>query len=206
MMTSPEKMWNDRYAEKEYAYGELPNEFLKEKLNGISVGKLLLPADGEGRNGVYAATLNWEVYCCDISMEGQKKALSLASKKGVQINYEVGSFGDLDFEENSFDAIALIYAHFPPHFRKEFHQRAMTLLKPGGVLILEGFSKNHLPYREKNPKVGGPNVLEMLFDIHEISSDFDGLQIQSLEEKEVELKEGVYHVGIGSVIRLIATK
>ncbi len=206
MPTSPEKMWNDRYAEKDYAYGELPNEFLKEQVERLSPGKILLPADGEGRNGVFAAKLGWDVTCCDISIEGQKKAFKLADKNNVSINYEVGDFGDLSFEPNSFDAVALIYAHFPPHLRKTYHQKALSLLKPGGVLILEGFSKNHLPYREKNPKVGGPNVLEMLFSIDELKSDFVAGIFSSLEEKVIQLSEGIYHVGDGSVVRAIITK
>ncbi len=86
MPASPEKMWNDRYAEKDYAYGELPNEFLKEQVERLSPGKILLPADGEGRNGVFAGKLGWDVTCCDISIEGHKKAFKLADKNNVSIN------------------------------------------------------------------------------------------------------------------------
>jgi hypothetical protein len=49
-------MWNDRYGKIEFAYGEQPNNFLKEQLIKIPAGTILFPAEGEGRNAIYAAT------------------------------------------------------------------------------------------------------------------------------------------------------
>jgi hypothetical protein len=47
-------MWNDRYGKIEFAYGQ-PNNFLKEQLIKIPAGTILFPAEGEGRNAIYAA-------------------------------------------------------------------------------------------------------------------------------------------------------
>ena len=66
--------WNKRYKQKEYAYGEQPNRFFKEQIQNLSPGKALFPAEGEGRNAVYAAQLGWEVEAFDISEEGKNKA------------------------------------------------------------------------------------------------------------------------------------
>jgi hypothetical protein len=49
-------VWNDRYGKIEFAYGEQPNNFLKEQLIKIPAGTILFPAD-EGRNAIYAARL-----------------------------------------------------------------------------------------------------------------------------------------------------
>lgn len=55
------EFWNDRYSRNDFAYGEEPNEYFKEQLAKINPGRILLPADGEGRNGVFAAKKGWQV-------------------------------------------------------------------------------------------------------------------------------------------------
>lgn len=200
-------MWNERYAHKEYAYGVQPNVFLKETLQNFPLsGKILLPADGEGRNGVYAAEQGLDVTSFDISVEGKKKALSLAEQHGVKLRYEVGNLFEEEMLTQEYNAVALIYAHFPPNVRAQYHQKLVDLLNAGGLVIIEAFSKNHLPYREKNPKVGGPANVEMLFSIESVEADFPTLEILHLEEVETDLHEGIYHVGKGKVVRFIGRK
>ncbi len=198
--------WDDRYSIKEFAYGEQPNNYFKEQLIKIPEGIILLPAEGEGRNAVYAATLGWTVFAFDLSAEGKKKAIQLADKYQVKINYEVGEFQSLNYHVNQFDAIALIYAHFPADKKSGYHKTLATYLRPGGILIFEAFSKNHLSYMSNNEKMGGPKEVEMLFSINEIKADFDNLEIIELAEQEVELNEGLFHVGKGSVIRFVGRK
>ena len=81
--------WNKRYAETEFAYGALPNEFLKEQLQNLSAGKILFVCEGEGRNAVFAAKQYWNVEAFDLSAEGKKKALQLAEQNNVTINYQL---------------------------------------------------------------------------------------------------------------------
>ena len=200
------EIWDERYRQVEFAYGEEPNSFLKDQLKNATIGKALFPADGEGRNGVYTAGLGWEVEAFDLSHEGKQKALKLAALKNVQINYQVGEFQQFNYENESFDLIALIYAHFPASKKSEYHKELNQYLKKGGLVIFEAFSKNHLEYVSNNPKIGGPKDINMLFSIEEISSDFENFEILLLEEKEVELNEGLYHNGIGSVIRFVGRK
>jgi SAM-dependent methyltransferase len=200
------QMWDERYSKAEYAYGKEPNVFFKECLQGFQPGSILLPADGEGRNGVFAAELGWTVTSFDLSPEGKTKALQLAKERNVSIDYEVGELEQLAFRDGSFDAIALVYAHVAPEKKTPFHKHLQKLLKAGGVVIMEAFSKNHLPFVSQNPKVGGPRELDMLFSTEEIMSDFKGFDILLLEEKEVTLAEGIYHNGMGSVVRFIGIK
>ena len=122
------KKWDTRFGKEEYAYGTRPNEYLKEKLTGLTPGNILFPAEGEGRNAVYAAKLGWNVSAFDISTEGRKKALKLADQNQVGIDYQIGELQTLGYQEEQFDAIALIYAHFPPHIRKDYHQLLSTYL------------------------------------------------------------------------------
>ena len=198
--------WDERYSGSEFAFGEEPNEYLKEQIGKLPVGKILFPAEGEGRNAVYAAKLGWTVAAFDISVEGQKKANGLAEKNGVSIDYKVGPLETLGFKEGEFDAIALIYAHFPATIKSQMHRQLDMYLRKGGIVIFEAFSKNHLAYRAKNERVGGPQDLDSLFSTDEVKADFSNYDIVELEEKVIELHEGPFHSGQGSVIRFVGRK
>mgnify|MGYP003648642261 FL=1 len=200
------KKWNERYGNEAYAYGEAPNLFFEEKIKDLKVGKMLLPAEGEGRNAVFAAKLGWAVFAFDQSNEGKKKALKLAEKNGVSIDYQVNDLAMVNYSKEEFDVIGLIYAHFPAKLKSQYHKILDGYLKIGGTVILEAFSKNNLAYRAKNEKIGGPRDLDSLFSVEEIKADFSNYTIIQLEEKEVELGEGVYHNGKGSVIRFVGQK
>ena len=109
--------WNDRYSKDGYAYGVQPNNYLKKQLEKLPVGAILFPAEGEGRNAVFSAKLGWKVSAFDISVEGKNKALKLAEANNVTIDYQVGELEKLSYKPEQFDAIALIYAHFPAEIK-----------------------------------------------------------------------------------------
>lgn len=198
--------WNERFRKPEFAYGESPNEFFQEQLDKLHPGKILLPAEGEGRNGVYAARQGWEVSAFDISVEGKNKALRLAEKHTVTLDYRVGELSSLPYAAQQFDAMALIFAHFPAEIKSSMHRALDQYVRTGGIVIVEAFSKNHLRYNAKNEKVGGPRDIDMLFSMEEIKSDFPNYHIRQLEEKVVYLNEGPFHSGTGSVIRFVGHK
>lgn len=198
--------WNDRYSSEEFAYGTAPNNYLKEQLEKLKTGSILFPAEGEGRNAVFAAQLGWIVSAFDISAEGKNKALKLAEAKNVVIDYQVGELETLNYQAEQFDVIALIYAHFPSTIKSSIHQTLETYLRKDGYIIFEAFSKKHLEYLAINDKVGGPKDIESLFSIEEIQSDFPDYEIIQLEEKVIELNEGLFHNGKGSVIRFVGKK
>lgn len=192
--------WNERYAAEEYAYGVEPNLFFKNWIDGRPPGTILFPGEGEGRNAVYAARLGWDVYAFDYSASGQKKALALAEKHEVVIHYEVVDAESFSTDQ-TFDAIVLIYAHFPPPVRAKIHPNLVGMLKEGGVLVLEGYNKQQL----KN-NTGGPQHESLLFDGAMLNNDFEGLEVLSLENATLHIEEGLYHQGISDVIRFIAKK
>lgn len=198
--------WDERYSTKEFAYGTEPNNYLREQLTRLTPGKILFPAEGEGRNAVFAATLGWKVSAFDISANGRNKALQLAEQLETTIDYQVGELSTLNYQKEQFDAIALIYAHFPGDIKSSIHQMLNQYLRKGGFIIFEAFSKNHLEYIAKNEKVGGPKDIESLFSIEEIKADFPDYDIIELAETEIELSEGLFHNGTGSVIRFVGQK
>jgi hypothetical protein len=198
--------WDERYKEPEFAYGKTPNLYFKQWLDGRTPGSILMPADGEGRNGVYAARCGWKVTSFDQSAEGRVKALELATETGVQINYLVGDLEHLQFDRESFDAIGLIFAHFDADKKPRFHRKLDGCLRSGGVVILEAFSKSHLSYIALDPNVGGPKDLDMLYSKEEIIADFPNYDVLYLAEEETVLHEGNYHNGVGSVLRFVGCK
>lgn len=198
--------WNERYSAEAYAYGEQPNNYLQEQLKKLPAGTILFPAEGEGRNAVFAAKLGWQVAAFDISAEGQKKALKLAAANHVTIDYQVGELASLHYQHEQFDAIALIYAHFPASIKSLYHKTLDQYLRKGGTIIFEAFSKKHIDYQLKNEKVDRPKDVASLFSLEEIKVDFANYDFIELAETEVELTEGIYHNGKGSVIRFVAQK
>jgi SAM-dependent methyltransferase len=200
------EVWNDRYRTDEYVYGEHPNEYLRVQLEKLTPANILFPAEGEGRNAVFSAVCGWDVTAFDISDEGRAKALKLADKHGVSIDYLVGELNYLDLPAETFHAIGLIYAHFPNKRRADIHKSLIKLLKPGGYLILEGFSKENLDYVAKNPGIGGPRDEALLFTAEQIAADFAELETIELTQSEIQLSEGLLHNGTGSVIRFTGRK
>jgi SAM-dependent methyltransferase len=198
--------WDERYKEHEFAYGKAPNIFFKEWLSTLEPGAILMPADGEGRNGVFAARLGWAVTSFDLSIEGRSKALQLAKEQGVALRYIVGDLEQFHFEKETFDAIGLVYAHFPAEKKSVFHRKLHDYLKPGGIIILEAFSKKHIHLNTLNPEVGGPKEIDMLYSKEEITADFENYEILLLEEEEILLNEGKYHIGKGAVTRFVGRK
>ncbi len=192
-------IWDERYAQEEYVYGKEPNEFLKRELLKYKPGKILLPAEGEGRNAVYAAKLGWEVFAFDSSSEAIKKTEKLAIDNNVKIKYKRSAFEDADYPNDYFDVIGLFYAH--TFSRAENHKKLIRFLKPQGIIILEGFSKEQI-----NNNTGGPRKIEMLFSEEELQSDFTKLSELKIREEELHLKEGKHHQGKSSAIRLIGRK
>ena len=175
--------------------------FFAEEIQKIKPGKIILPCDGEGRNAVYAATLGWEVKAFDSSEEGKAKAVQLASKKNVRIDYLIDDASLIEYPEKSADVVALIYAHLPVEVRARLYKEAISWLNPGGRIILEAFNTNQL-----GNSSGGPKDVTMLFNEQIIQELFGTLQTELLQMVHIELQEGEYHKGPAEVLRFIGIK
>lgn len=195
------QFWNERYAEKEFAYGKEPNQFLKENLHKLPEGKILFVAEGEGRNAVFAAQNGYEVVAFDYSESAKNKALTLARERNIRLDYLVSDVMEVPLEPESFDAIVFIFAHFPAVFRKQAYQKLVSFLKPDGKVLFEAFEKNQLQFTS-----GGPKELAMLFSEDEVREEFPSINFDFLKTAIIDLAEGPYHQGKGAVIRFIGTK
>ncbi len=195
------EFWNERYANKEYAYGVKPNEFYKDQVSHIPKGKILFPAEGEGRNAVYAAEQGFEVFAFDISEDAKRKADLLASEKKVTINYDSASVEETKYTENYFDAIVFVFVHFPLIVRNQYYQKLLSYVKPNGTIIFEAFGKEQIYLNS-----GGPKQVQMLFSEEEIMNLFPNVDFKLIETAETTLDEGPFHQGRANVVRFLGTK
>jgi ubiquinone/menaquinone biosynthesis C-methylase UbiE len=195
------QFWNERYTESNFAYGKESNQFLKENVHFLPKGKVLFVAEGEGRNAVFAAKNGFQVSAFDYSESGKQKALALAQDHDVTIDYLVSDVLALPYEKESFDAMVLIFAHFPAEIRKEAHSKLLELLKPGGKILFEAFGKEQLNYTS-----GGPKDIDMLFSEEEVKKEFPNVPFDILSTEKILLDEGLFHQGEGIVVRFIGTK
>jgi SAM-dependent methyltransferase len=194
-------MWNERYNNPEFQYGVKPNDFIKQQLDQLPIGRILVPGAGEGRDAVYAAKLGWEVYAFDFSERAQEKAIKLAQTEKVQLYFTCEDATKVNYPLASFDAIVLTFFHLPPEIRISFHQKCIKWLKPGGKIILEGFNKNQL-----GKSSGGPKDINWLFDCTTLENDFKDLEIVQLIEKQRILDEGPLHQGLAEVVQMVGEK
>ena len=195
------EFWNERYADSTYVYGTEPNAYFRLKIDSVSKGKLLLPAEGEGRNAVYAVSLGWQVDAFDYSESAKQKAEALAAKAGLTLHYRVSAAEDMDLEPDSYDMVGLFYFHLSPELRNNIHKACIKALKPGGTILLEAFTPEQLRYNS-----GGPKNETWLYTAEILQSDFAELNITELTKITIHLEEGEGHKGEASVIRLTAVK
>ncbi|MHC5201743.1 class I SAM-dependent methyltransferase [Myroides sp. LJL119] len=201
-----EDFWNQRYQEQSWAYGKEPNVYFKQKLQNISPGKILFACEGEARNAVYAAKKGFQVHAFDFSVMAKNKAMLLAKENKVTINYEVLSLEQVSYPEQSFDVLVLIYAHLPRQEQITYHKKLIGFLKPGGLLILEGFSKEHHQNQLNSKKAGGPKDHQMLYELSCLKQDFKDFDFLETAQLQVVLQEGEFHQGLSDIIRIYAKK
>jgi len=195
------KNWDERFSSEDYVYGTDPNVFLKEQLAKLNPGRLLMLGEGEGRNAVYAAKMNWLVDAVDFSDQARLKALKLAAYENVNLNYIISNLNDYKPESNLYDAVGIIFVHLEKPDIKNIFASAIQTLKKGGVIICEVFSKNQV-----GKTSGGPQVEELLYSSDEFADLFKGLNTIYLKECSVILNEGLLHQGEASVIRYVGKK
>jgi SAM-dependent methyltransferase len=195
------EFWDERYKEEVYAYGQEPNDFLKAQEFGSGLNVLCL-AEGEGRNGVYLASLGNDVTCIDYSEAGLEKTKQLALLKGQEVSCNCADLSDVQLEPMKWDLIVGVFAHFPPNVKKHIWPQISNALKPGGQLVMEVYDLEQLRFG-----TGGPQQEALLYSKEELvellGNAFSSLQIDKVYR---EVKEGTYHNGASATLQIIAVK
>src|SRR5436853_2964541 len=195
--------WEDRFAVPHYAFGKEPNYFLAScKPLLPRFGKALAVADGEGRNGVWLAEQGLDVVSLDFSPSAQQKGRALAKERGVTVTFLQADVHAFDYPEAAFDAVAEIFTQFSTPAERAMKWAGMRkALKPGGLLIIQGYTPRQLQYG-----TGGPKQIENLYTRALLEEAFRDFHDLTIVEEELELHEGTSHGGMSAVINLTARK
>ena len=198
------EFWNKRFDKEEFIFGKEPNEYLVLQAETYlkSNQKVLCIADGEGRNGVWLAKQGMQVVGFDVSDIALQKAKQFAIDNQVEIAYSLSDTDGFDWQENTYDAVIGIFIQFAePQMRARIFKQVHKALKPGGILILQGYTLKQLEY-----KTGGPSLKDHLYTediIRELAKEFQILDLRCYEQ---ELNEGARHAGISALLGLVARK
>lgn len=199
----PLETWNARYDREDFLFGEEPNAFLHAQAHPLLAGQsVLCVADGEGRNSVWLAERGLKVTAFDFAPNAAVKARRLAEQRKVHIDYRLGDILHWDWTANMFDAVVAVFIQFlSPDQRVPVFAGMKQTLKPGGLLLLEGYRPEQLEYR-----TGGPPLRENMYTRNWLESQFADWEILSLSEYDAVIREGAGHSGLSALIDLIARK
>ncbi len=198
------QFWDKRFSQAEYVFGKNPNAYLKNQVEKfIQPGAhALCVADGEGRNGVWLAKQGMTVEAFDLSPVAVEKAKQLANREQVSIASFVASTHSWGWKPNYYDLIAAIFIQFAtPNMRVDLFDHMRESLKPGGYLILQGYTPKQLDY-----KTGGPPSIDHLYTTELIKDLLRGMQICDWQEYEAEIHEGEGHHGMSALMGVVARK
>jgi SAM-dependent methyltransferase len=198
----PQEMWDQRFATQSYVYGEAPNAFLAAQSQRLGSGRALSVADGEGRNSVWLAQHGFTVDAFDFSEPAVAKARALADKHKLEVNYQRSDWQSFDWKPAHYDLVAGIFFQFAtPHERAQIFEKIQQSLKPGGILVIQGYGKDQLQY-----KTGGPGKIEHLYDEALLRYAFAGFEALVCETYETTLTEGTGHSGLSQLVGFVARK
>jgi SAM-dependent methyltransferase len=193
--------WEERFAGAEYIFGTAPNEFVTREAGRLKPGAdVLCVADGEGRNSTWLAEQGHRVHAVEAAANAIAKAKALAAERGVEVHHEQVDLETWVWPVAAYDAVVAIFIQFTdPVGRAQMFGQMAAALRPGGVLLLEGYGAGQLAYG-----TGGPKSLDHLYTLDELRTAFPTLRVELLEEYDRELDEGPRHRGMSALVDLVA--
>lgn len=201
--SDPAGTWNRRFSAAGYLFGTEPNGWLHQHADVWHAGqRVLCVADGEGRNSVWLAQRGLTVDAFDISEVGVRKARDFARITGVKVNFAVADIATLQWPQGLYDGVAAIFIQFAePALRERIFEGMVRCLKPGGVLLLQGYTPRQIDYG-----TGGPPIASHMYTPQLLREAFAGMEILDLREYEADLAEGTGHKGHSALVGLVARK
>ena len=198
----PQEMWDKRFSTPHYLFGEEPNAFLASQASRLGQGHALALADGEGRNSVWLAQQGFTVDAFDFSAPAIAKAHALAERHKVHVNLSCSPWQSFDWKPRHYDLVAGIFFQFStPDERAELFEKIIRSLKPGGIVVIQGYGKKQLEY-----KTGGPDKLNHLYDEALVRQAFHGFDVQVCDTYETTIQEGPGHSGMSALVGFVARK
>ena len=199
----PAATWDARFREAGYVFGTEPNAWLAGQRELFEPGtRALAVADGEGRNSVWLAQLGVQVDAFDISPVGVDKARRLAATAGANVNFQVADCDSFGWTSAAYDHVVAIFIQFAdPAMRVRLFARMRDAVKPGGYILLQGYTLKQLDYN-----TGGPGIADHLYTAELLRAEFAGFDLRELREYDDRLSEGTRHVGPSALIGMVARR
>jgi cyclopropane fatty-acyl-phospholipid synthase-like methyltransferase len=195
--------WQQRFSAPGYLFGTEPNAFLKSCAPLLRKGEHALAiADGEGRNGVFLAEQGLDVLSVDFSPVAQEKVRRLAKERGVTLKVEQADIINWTWPEAAFDVVAAIFFQFAnPAERAAIFTGIKKTLKPGGLLLLQGYGRKQIEY-----KTGGPSDVTRLYTREMLEDTFADFSSLDIREYDSVIYEGAGHGGMSALIDFVGRK
>ena len=200
---NPKGTWDDRFAKPGRLFGDAPNGFLVREAHRLAPGaRALCVADGEGRNSIWLAEQGQAVTAFDLSSVAVDKARSWAAERHQAVDFHVAGVDDWDWSADAFDAVVAIFVQFAePALRDRLFAGMWRTLKPGGLLLVQGYTPKQLEYR-----TGGPGKIEHLYTAELMRDLLPDAEWLVLRDYEAELSEGSGHAGRSALLDGVARK
>ncbi|MCB1960231.1 MAG: class I SAM-dependent methyltransferase [Rhodocyclaceae bacterium] len=201
----PRDFWEARYAGAgdDFVFGQDPNDFLVREVHRLGAGsQVLCVADGEGRNSVFLAQAGHVVDALEFAPSAIAKARALAQARGVTVHVIEADVFAWDWPAEAYDAVAAIFIQFAaPAQRSALFAHMLRALKPGGLLLLQGYTPKQLDYA-----TGGPSAVENLYTEQLLLEAFVDHELCLLRTHESVIDEGAGHRGMSALVDVVVRK
>jgi SAM-dependent methyltransferase len=180
--------WDERYAAREYVWDVTPNRFVERYLTGLTPGRAIDLAAGEGRNAIWLARQGWQVTAVDFSQVGLDKARRLATEHGLAAAVELVEADALVYEPPArVDLVVIAYLQIPSAQQRVVLEHAAAWLRPGGTLFIVAHDRSNVQGGH-----GGPSDPDVCYDVATTVEALSALEIVSAEvvRREVETDDG----------------
>lgn len=179
--------WNARYAQKALLWSAEPNRLFAAEVGGLSAGRALDLACGEGRNAVWLAERGWRATGVDFSDVALAKAAELATSRGVEVEWVVADLLEYAPAPLGFDLVALLYLQLPRAAFLHAVRMGAGAVAPGGTLVVLGHDTTNL-----TQGYGGPQDPSVLYTADDVVPALGELVVERAEavERTVSLPDG----------------
>ena len=191
--------WNQRYRASELVWSAGPNQFVESELSGLTPGRALDLAAGEGRNAIWLARRGWQVTAVDFAQAGLDKGRILG--EGLDIDW-VCADATAWSAPASFDLCLIAYLQLPRKERRAATRNGFGSLAVGGTLLLVGHDSTNL-----TEGTGGPQYPWVLMTARDVLEDLGGEVFEVVRaervERQVPQPEGGTKTAYDALVRVV---
>lgn len=179
------RAWDERYAASEMVWSAGPNQFVEAEVSGLSPGRALDLAAGEGRNAIWLAERGWEVTAVDFSLVGLDKGRQVLARhprgRDLHVDWVQADVLDYDAGPVGYDLVLVAYLQLPADEMHVACRGAFAALSVGGTFLLVAHDSTNL-----TDGTGGPRDPELLYTAEDVLAALDGERFEVVRAERVE--------------------